>query len=439
MSKRNMFIVGGAVTVVIVAVAVLFLLLGGSGHDHSAKDAAESNILYYTCGMHPSVNISPEEYDKGNKSCPICGMNLVPVLKEENDDENYYGCGMEGEEHVFFLKDAKGMKCPICGMDLVKLTATEADKLRGVAGRVKIKGEQVKLAGAKTEPIQKLTLFKEIQTVGRVAYDSDLAIAEDEYISSLRAYDKIRGGGISEIGKRSAALVESAEKKLKLLGLSDKQIVDLKKSRKVHTNLVLPEAKMWIYGDAYEYELRWLNYGQKIKVTSSAYPGEEFEGIITSINSVLDPKTRSVRFRAEVDNHDLKLKPDMYVDIIIMSDYGKDTDAVLAIPKEAVLDTGRRKIVWFDKGDGLYEGREIVIGPESSTIIDGKSFKYYPVIKGAREGEMVVTKSNFLIDSQSQISGMASSAYGGALGKEDKKGDDDSSETEKTPPPAHQH
>ena len=145
---------------------------------------------------------------------------------------------------------------------------------------------------------------------------------------------------------------------------------------------------------------------------------------------MLDPKTRSVKFRVQVDNPDLKLKPEMYVDVVIISMYMSPDGEhmVLAIPKDAVLDTGTRKIVWIDKGNGEYEGREVQIGPEATSAIDGKEVKLYPILKGLSKGELVVTKANFLIDSQSQITGVSAAAYGGALGVEEKKA-----------PPVHQH
>ena len=145
---------------------------------------------------------------------------------------------------------------------------------------------------------------------------------------------------------------------------------------------------------------------------------------------MVDPKTRSVRFRAEVDNPDLKLRPQMYVDLVIQSMYiGPEGDhMVLALPKDAVLDTGTRKIVWVDKGNGEYEGREVRIGPEATATVGDKKTKFYPILQGLTENELVVTKANFLIDSQSQISGVAASAYGGALGAEEKKAS-----------PVHQH
>jgi len=367
---------------------LIFLLTGCSQVKSSESQVSNSqeHIEYYTCGMHPSVNISVEEYNKGNKSCPICNMNLTPVYKE--------------------------------------IEVKEVDKPEGAVGRIKIKSKEVALAGVRNEPVRKLHLFKEIRTVGRVAYDPELAIAQEEFLSAVKTLDKMQEGNILEIKERASNLVKSSKRRLKLLGLSEEQIKKLEEKKKVQTNLIMPEENMWIYGDVYEYELDWVTTGQKVKVTTSSFPGKEFYGVISSLNPVLDSKTRSVRFRANVDNPDLKLKPEMYVDVIIMSMYmAQDGEhEVLAIPKEAVLDTGMRKIAWVDKGLQEYEARLVEVGPEATAVIDGKEAKFYPVLKGLTEGEYVVTKANFLIDSQSQLSGVAASGYGGAMGAEEMKG-----------------
>ncbi|MFH1414021.1 MAG: efflux RND transporter periplasmic adaptor subunit [Candidatus Omnitrophota bacterium] len=445
----------------------------GMQHEHAADIEEESSIDYYTCGMHPDVKVSPAEYRKGSVNCPICNMKLTPVYKERagqeldkaskalfyrhptdssitseeprkneegidyipvyealEEDGNYYACGCEGKEHVFLIKGIKGMTCPICGMPLEKISAQEAETLKGVVSKVKIQPDQIQRAGVRTEAVSRQHLFKEIRTVGVVSFDPELTIAEEEFISSLKTLEKAEEGEIVEIKDRALSLVESGKRKLKLLGLSDAQIKALEENRTVHTSHILPEEKMWIYGDVYEYELSWVKAGQEVKVTTSSLPGEEFEGIISSINPVLDPKTRSVQFRVEVDNPGLKLKPEMYVDIVIMSMYMSDDGQhmVLAIPKEAVLDTGTRRIIWVDKGNGEYEGRQVELGAEATVTVDGEKLRYYPVLRGLSEGELVVTKANFLIDSQSQISGVAAGAYSGALGQE-----------EQTAPPVHLH
>lgn len=96
------------------------------------------------------------------------------------------------------------------------------------------------------------------------------------------------------------------------------------------------------------------------------------------------------------------------------------TDEVLSVPKTAVIDTGERKVVYVDKGEAGYVPTEVVVGPEGWAAHDGARTRFFPIIKGLQPGEMVVTHGNFLIDSQSQITGAAAGAYGGAIGKEER-------------------
>ena len=347
-------------------------------HQHQGAPAAEDGaISHYTCGMHPSVKVSVGNYKNGDTKCPICFMPLTPVRKG-------------------------GAKAGEFGENVVS--------------KVEIKARELKLAGVETEPAERRQLFKEIRAVGKVAYDPQLAVAQDEFISAVRSFEKSKSGGIAEITGRAESLMESSKRKLRLLGLNERQIKELQETKEVQENLVLPEKKMWIYGDVYEYELNWIKEGAYLKVTTVGLPGQEFYGEVISINPVVDSQTRSVRFRALVDNPGEKLKPEMYVDIEIMSQYmdPEGNAEVLSIPKSALLDTGRRTIVWVDKGNGDFEGRRVKVGPEAIDHSQNPK-KYYPVLEGIKEGEKVVTKGNFLIDSQSQITGVAASAYGGAL------------------------
>ncbi|MFH0913336.1 MAG: hypothetical protein V1884_03540, partial [Candidatus Omnitrophota bacterium] len=101
---------------------------------------------------------------------------------------------------------------------------------------------------------------------------------------------------------------------------------------------------------------------------------------------------------------------------------GKDNQHImpLAVPRDAVLDTGMRKIVYLDLGDGSYLGREVEVGPEASAYLDGGKTDFYPVVSGLKGGDKVVIQGNFLLDSQSQISGVSAAAYGGALGAKEE-------------------
>lgn len=342
-------------------------------HDYSAVE----NITQYTCGMHPSVRVSVEQYKNGDTQCPICSMPLTPVTRG--------GTAQEG------------------------LGAY-------VISQVEIAAKELQLAGVKMEPVVKRQLFKEIRAVGQVAYDPQLAIAQDEFISAIQAHRKAKQGQVTEIIERATSLIESSKRKLRLLGLHEEQIEELAQTQQVQANLILPGEKMWIYGDVYEYELNWVKKDSFVRVRPISLVGEEFWGTIVSINPVVNPQTRSVRFRALVDNPGQRLKPAMYVDIEIMSQYTdpEGNTEVLSIPKSALMDTGRRRVVWVKTGHGQFEGRAIEVGPEA---IDNSNdlIKFYPVLRGLQEGDMVVTKGNFLIDSQSQITGVAASSFGGAL------------------------
>ncbi|MBN1384769.1 MAG: efflux RND transporter periplasmic adaptor subunit [Elusimicrobia bacterium] len=363
---------------------LIFFSCSRKKEDHKSH-AAEKEILYWTCGMHPSIKVEPEEYKKGNTQCPICHMDLVPVYSETG-------------------KKKEDKSAPV-----VVLTDREKN-----------------LAGIATEEVEYRHLTKEIDTSGKIAYDPELTVAEEEYITALNTYEKLLKSHIQESIDRAKKLVEQSEYRLRLLGVSKQMIEELEQTRKVHTNLILPEETVWVYADIYEFEIGQVKEGQEVKVEAIAYPGEIFRGKIRAIDPVLNPKTRSVRIRAKITNPDLKLKPDMYVKVTILNHIGN----VLSIPKTAVLDTGLRKVVYVDIGQGKYVMREVNIGAEASTVIKGEKQKAYPVKRGLKKGEKVVTKANFLIDSQSQLTGPASSAYGGALDKEKDTG---------AMPPGHQH
>jgi len=95
------------------------------------------------------------------------------------------------------------------------------------------------------------------------------------------------------------------------------------------------------------------------------------------------------------------------------------TDEVVSVPKSAVIATGERTVVYVDKGEAGYVATNVVVGPEAWAVEDGVRKRFYPILKGLQPGEVVVTNGNFLLDSQSQITGAAAGAYGGAIGKEE--------------------
>ena len=190
----------------IILAAVIFSLASCSkkepaGLSQVSKVSTEKKILYYTCGMHPQVKVSIKEYNKGKTKDPICGMDLVPVYKEKPVKKS------AGEHKIIYYRNPMNpaITSPVptkdpMGMDYIPVYKDEISghKEKGAVARVRIEKEQLIRADIATVPVRMLRLFKKIRTVGKIAYDPQLAIAQDEFIASLRAQDKIKMSDISD-------------------------------------------------------------------------------------------------------------------------------------------------------------------------------------------------------------------------------------------------
>ena len=156
---------------------------------------------------------------------------------------------------------------------------------------------------------------------------------------------------------------------------------------------------VWVYADVYESELAGVHLGQEANLTTDSLPGQTLKGRISFIQPQLAGETRTLPVRMEFPNPDLKFKPGMFVNVELRRPLGRQ----LTVPVDAVLDSGRRQVVFVDRGGGSFEPREVKLGERTETFV--------AVLSGLRAGQKVVTRANFLLDSESNlrqaISGMA--------------------------------
>jgi len=348
---------------------ILFLSLTLSLYFAQAIGAKEENkerkVLYYRNPMNPSVTSTTFMKDS-------MGMDYIAVYEEEES---------AGEPRQEFT--------------------------------VKINTQQEQLIGVKSEAVVRRPLMRMIRTVAKIAYDPELYQAEQEFIQAYKAKEAAKSSQSSEISQRWEALVLASAFKLRLQGLSDEQIEELKTKAESDRSLLISDtanSHIWAYLTLFEYDLESIKVGDHVTLKAIAYSLEEFSGTIKAIDPVLDANTRSVRARVEISNREGKLKPNMYADAFIHVDLGEK----LALPREAVLDTGLRKIVYVNLGKGEFKAQEVETGAEAIAVVDTEERKFLPVLKGLKENDVVVTNGNFLIDSQSQLSGGMSALWGGA-------------------------
>ncbi len=252
-------------------------------------------------------------------------------------------------------------------------------------------------------------------------YSPELLTTQRELIDLLRLRDSAPKGPHSARAD-AQGLIESAERRLRLWNVTDEQIAKIEQTRQAEESIpilskidgvvqALPVTQgmtiapgnplvdvadlsvVWVWGEFYQEELPMLEIGQEVIVTSSSYPGEQFKGQLSLVDPFIDQMKRTGRVRLDITNPDLKLKPDMYVDVLLEMNMGTS----LVVPVSAIMPTGTRNIAFVDKGEGKLEPRFLELG--------GKFGDVYAVKSGLNEGERVVASANFLIDAESKIQG----------------------------------
>ena len=265
-----------------------------------------------------------------------------------------------------------------------------------------------------------------------LVYSPELVTGAEEYKLARENRAQLGSRVIPEAVAQADELVAAARRKLELWGVASKQIQEIESSPqpKIHitiyssTSGVVTErkvtegqyveegdvlytvadlSKVWVMAEIYEFDLPLVRVGQAVEITSEALPGTKLQGRVSFIEPLLNQQTRTVGVRIEVPNPRLRLRPGMFANARIITPIEKKA---LAVPRSAVLDTGMRKIVYVARGNGLFEGRQVELGPAGE--------EYYPILSGLREGERVVTHGNFMIDSQTRITGGMTGLFGGS-------------------------
>jgi RND family efflux transporter MFP subunit len=271
-------------------------------------------------------------------------------------------------------------------------------------------------------------------------YSPELVASQQEYLLALRAKDVLEHSSVPGITHSNEALVAAARRRLEHWGMEAPAIAQLTKTQEPQRTFVVrapaggfvttrnafpnqkvtgetelytltDQSRVWILADVFESDDAAIRMGQAGTVSIEYLPNRKLRATVTNILPQVDPQTRTLKVRLEADNPAGALKPDQFVTVEFTSGAG----AKLTVAADAVLDSGRRQVVFVDRGGGLFEKRLVQTGERFDERVE--------VVSGLREGERVVVSGAFLLDSESQLKSPGAAAAAPSPGAAPKKPD----------------
>jgi len=392
----------------------------------SASQPKARKLLYYRNPMG-LADTSPTP-----KKDPM-GMDYIAVYEGEDESAAPGAAASPNQVRISTEKIQKlGVRLEPAAMRLLGKTVR-------AAGRVEPDERRVSVIAPKFEGyVEKLLVNVTGQPVTRgqplfEAYSPELVSAQREYVIAVQGLNAMKEAGPEAQGGMRQ-LVESSLAHLRHWELAPEQLQALVKTGEPQRNVtfhspvtgVVTEKKalqgmrfmpgemlyqvtdlssVWVIADLSEQDIGLVKTGSKVRVTTTAYPNEAFEGRITYVYPTMKAETRTIPVRVELANPGGKLKPAMFAQVELT--VGGKTP-VLTIPDSAVIDTGTRRIALVQVNEGRFEPRAVELG--------GRGENYVEVIKGVADGEQVVVAANFLIDAESNLKA-AVGGLGGQTGQ----------------------
>ena len=329
-------------------------------------------------------------------------------------------------------------KQKLIGLRTVEVKERQMQKTIRTVGRVEYDERRLMEVNNKFEGwIEKLHVDYTGRRVNRgdalaELYSPELVATQQEFINVLKWSQAVEkkpesadtGNNIrTMLSKDAELIVDAARQRLRFWDISEQQIGEIKNTGTPFRTLtvyspadgfVIEKAALqgmkampgqrlfviadistlWVIADIYEYELSFIREGQAAKITMSYFPGREFTSSIDYIYPSLTDRARTASVRFQMPNPGLKLKPGMFANIEIRTGSGSR----LAVPDDAVIDTGARTVVYVDRGGGEFEPREVKLGLRAGGFRE--------VLAGLKAGERVAGSAVFLVDSEAQLTGV---------------------------------
>ncbi len=385
-----------------------------------ADDEASRNDTIWTCAMDTQVR-QPEP-----GPCPICGMDMIPLSSDD---------GAAGPGNRIVLSERARMLSRLTTAAVRRQAHATAD-LR-LLGRIEPNEASLKTVtswiGGRIDKLRVKETGSRVRKGQVIAtlYSPEVFAAHQDLLVAKRQVDRMRDSPETTRWAADAAL-DAARERLALLGVPDAEVTRMEGQKRPTRAVAIRSPfsgtvieriategayittgaslyrianlnTLWVQLDAYESDLARVSLGQTVEVSVDAVPDEVFEGTVTFIDPILDPKRRTARVRVQLENRDGRLRPGMFAEATVATKHPDGSPTPLVVPSTAPLFTGRRAVVYVevDEDDRVaYEARTVRLGPRLG--------KVYPVVAGLSEGDRVVTRGAFALDADLQIRGGAS-------------------------------
>ena len=402
--------------------AIVMVLIGGAGGYWLAdqqmpmqskaeqKAEAKAKILFYRNPMNPAITSPVATQDE-------MGMDYIPVYV----DAAHVSSDSSGTVTI------NATVVQNIGVRTIAATLTTLSRTVRTVGRVTFDEKRVTRLHPKYDGwVEKMFIDRTGEKVSKNTmlmsiYAPQLVATQEEYLLALNNAHMLKDSPFPDVRDGAKSLLRSARERLQLLDMPPHQIQKLKERRKVmkavHIHspfdgivmnigaregqritpdtelyMVADLTRVWVIVDLYEDDLPWVREGDTAEMQVAGIPGRTFSGVVSYIYPYLEAKTRTVKMRLEFDNPELALKPDMFANVTVKA--GKQIDAVI-VPSEAIVRTGEHEQVYVQRSPGKFEPRRVVVGIDSN----GQA----QILEGLDAGDIVVSSSQFLIDSESKL------------------------------------
>jgi RND family efflux transporter MFP subunit len=251
-------------------------------------------------------------------------------------------------------------------------------------------------------------------------YSPELLASQEEFLRARETAAKFAASGSESVRRLGQELLSSARRRLELFDVPESFLADIERTGEPRRAVTLDApssgfvtakaifegqqvepgselfavtdlSRVWIEADVYEYEASAVRLGQQAVLTLPYQAGLRLTGRVAYVYPYLNPESRTLKVRFEFQNPDLVLKPAMFADVTLALETGEG----VVVPDSAIMDTGVRRVVFVETSSGTFEPREIRVGVRG----DGRA----EVLSGVAEGEKVVVRANFLLDSESRL------------------------------------